>query len=295
MGWPARYHRGMTTCTPPVNAPLDVAVTLANGVAMPWLGLGTWRSAEGAEVEAAVRTALEVGYRHIDTAAVYGNESGVGRALRESGVPREEIFLTTKVWNDAQREGPEAVRRAFDDSLAKLGVDTIDLYLVHWPVAGRWMDTWRVLEDLYEQGRCRAIGVSNFLVHHLEEMLPECRVRPMVDQVEFHPWLVQPELLALCEREGIRHEAWSPLMQGRFTELEPLADIAARVGRTPAQVLLRWNLQKGSVTIPKSVTPQRIRENAGIFDFELAAEDVARIDGLDRGQRIGPHPDEIEF
>ncbi len=295
MGWPARYHRGMTTCTPPVNAPLDVAVTLANGVAMPWLGLGTWRSAEGAEVEAAVRTALAVGYRHIDTAAVYRNETGVGRAIRESGVPREEIFLTTKVWNDAQREGPEAVRRAFDDSLAKLGVDTIDLYLVHWPVAGRWMDTWRVLEDLYEAGRCRAIGVSNFLVHHLEEMLPECRVRPMVDQVEFHPWLVQPELLALCEREGIRHEAWSPLMQGRFTELEPLADIAARVGRTPAQVLLRWNLQKGSVTIPKSVTPQRIRENAGIFDFELAAEDVARIDGLDRGQRIGPHPDEIEF
>ncbi len=295
MGWPARYHRGMTTCTPPVNAPLDVAVTLANGVAMPWLGLGTWRSAEGAEVEAAVRTALAVGYRHIDTAAVYRNETGVGRAIRESGVPREEIFLTTKVWNDAQREGPEAVRRAFDDSLAKLGVDTIDLYLVHWPVAGRWMDTWRVLEDLYEQGRCRAIGVSNFLVHHLEEMLPECRVRPMVDQVEFHPWLVQPELLALCEREGIRHEAWSPLMQGRFTELEPLADIAARVGRTPAQVLLRWNLQKGSVTIPKSVTPQRIRENAGILDFELAAEDVARIDGLDRGQRIGPHPDEIEF
>jgi diketogulonate reductase-like aldo/keto reductase len=295
VGWPARYHRGMTTCTPPVNAPLDVAVTLANGVAMPWLGLGTWRSAEGAEVEAAVRTALAVGYRHIDTAAVYRNETGVGRAIRESGVPREEIFLTTKVWNDAQREGPEAVRRAFDDSLAKLGVDTIDLYLVHWPVAGRWMDTWRVLEDLYEQGRCRAIGVSNFLVHHLEEMLPECRVRPMVDQVEFHPWLVQPELLALCEREGIRHEAWSPLMQGRFTELEPLADIAARVGRTPAQVLLRWNLQKGSVTIPKSVTPQRIRENAGILDFELAAEDVARIDGLDRGQRIGPHPDEIEF
>ena len=285
----------MTSSTPPVHAPLDVAVTLANGVAMPWLGLGTWRSAEGAEVESAVRIALEVGYRHIDTAAVYRNESGVGRAIRESGVPREEIFITTKVWNDAQREGPEAVRRAFDDSLAKLGVETIDLYLVHWPVAGRWMDTWRVLEDLHEEGRCRAIGVSNFLVHHLEELLPQCRIRPMVDQVEFHPWLVQPDLLELCHREGIRHEAWSPLMQGRFTELEPLSDIAGRPGRTPAQVLLRWNLQKGSVTIPKSVTPQRIRENAAIFDFELSAEDVARIDGLDCGQRIGPHPDEIDF
>jgi diketogulonate reductase-like aldo/keto reductase len=274
---------------------LDATVTLDNGVEIPWLGLGTWRSAEGDEVEAAVRSALEVGYRHIDTAAVYRNETGVGRAIRDSGLSHEDIFITTKVWNDAQREGADGVRRAFDDSAAKLGVDIIDLYLVHWPVKGHWMDTWRVLEELHESGLCRAIGVSNFLVHHLEELMAECRIRPVVNQVEFHPWLVQPELLAFCAKHGIRHEAWSPLMQGRFTELPELAEIAERHGRTPAQTLLRWNLQKGSVTIPKSVRPERIRENAAIFDFSLTADEVATLDGLDRGQRIGPHPDEIDF
>jgi len=280
--------------TPILDGP-SACVTLSNGVRMPWLGLGTWRSADGDEVEAAVRVALEAGYRHVDTAAVYRNETGVGRAIRESGVAREDVFVTTKLWNDAQREGPDAVRRAFDESLARLGLDELDLYLVHWPVEGCWRDAWRVLEDLYEEGRCRAIGVSNFLVHHLEALLEDCRIVPMVNQVEFHPWLVQPELLATCRARGIQHEAWSPLMQGRFLELPELAEIGRAHGRTPAQVLLRWNLQKGSVTIPKSVRPERIRENMGIFDFALAHEEVARIDALDRGERIGPHPDEIEF
>ncbi len=282
------------TSTPAPTGPAD-CVTLANGVRMPWLGLGTWRSADGDEVEAAVRAALEAGYRHVDTAAVYRNETGVGRAIRESGVAREEVFVTTKLWNDAQREGPDAVRRAFDESLGRLGLDELDLYLVHWPVDGRGTDTWRVLEELYEDGRCRAIGVSNFLVHHLEALLPGCRIVPMVNQVEFHPWLVQPELLAFCREHGIRHEAWSPLMQGRFLEVPELAAIGQAHGRTAAQVLLRWNLQKGSVTIPKSVRPERIRENAAIFDFELTEDEVARIDALDRGERIGPHPDEITF
>lgn len=289
-----RYDPAMNT-KQPIPDHLAATVALDNGVEMPWVGLGTWQSAEGDEVEAAVLAALEAGYRHIDTAAIYRNETGVGRAIRDCGVPREEIFITTKVWNDAQREGPAAVRQAFDDSLARLGIDELDLYLVHWPVKDRWMDTWRVLEELYEEGRCRAIGVSNFLVHHLEELLAGCRIRPMVDQVEFHPWLVQPELLAFCQEHRIRHEAWSPLMQGRFTEIDALAEIAERQERTPAQVLLRWCLQKGSVTIPKSVRPERIRENASLFDFSLSEGEMATIDALDRGQRIGPHPDEIEF
>ena len=274
---------------------MTATTRLDNGVEMPWLGLGTWQSAEGDEVEASVRSALEIGYRHIDTAAVYRNETGVGRAIRDSGVPREDIFITTKVWNDAQREGPAAVRQAFEDSLSRLGLDALDLYLVHWPVKDHWMDTWRVLEELHEEGRCRAIGVSNFLVHHLESLLADCRVRPMVNQVEFHPWCIQPELLAFCQEHRIQHEAWSPLMQGRFTEIDALAEIADRQERTAAQVLLRWCLQKGSVTIPKSVRPERIRENAALFDFSLSEGEMATIDALDGGRRIGPHPDEIDF
>ncbi|MFK7961271.1 MAG: aldo/keto reductase [Phycisphaerales bacterium] len=271
------------------------SVMLPGDVAMPRLGLGTWKSAEGDEVERAVRAALDLGYRHIDTAAIYGNEAGVGRAIRESGIDRDEIFITTKVWNDDQRLGPDAVRAALDTSLSKLGIERLDLWLVHWPVKGHWSDTWPVMEEALASGRVRAIGVSNFQVHHIEELVRSCQVRPMVNQVEFHPQLRQPELMACCREHGIVHEAWSPLMQGRIGEVADIVEIAGRLDRTPAQVVLRWNLQHGTVTIPKSVRAERLAENAAIFDFELTEADMATIDGLDRAERIGPHPDEITF
>ncbi|PYI51800.1 aldo/keto reductase [Paenibacillus flagellatus] len=273
---------------------LTDTTTLHNGVAMPWLGLGVWRVAEGQEVEHSVRTALEVGYRSIDTAAVYGNEEGVGRAIRDSGVPREQLFVTTKVWNADQ--GYDSTLAAYDESLRKLGLDYVDLYLIHWPVKGKYKETWRALEKLYADKRVRAIGVSNFHVHHLEDLLQTAGVKPMVNQVEYHPRLAQRPLLAFCKEHGIQMEAWSPLMQGKeLLEHELFVELAAKYGKTPAQVILRWDLQNGVVTIPKSVTPSRIRENADVFDFELSAEDVARIDGLNLDRRVGPDPDNFDF
>lgn len=270
-------------------------VRFANGVNMPWLGLGTWRSAEGAEVERAVRWALELGYRHVDTAAVYGNERGVGRAVRDSGVPREQVFVTTKVWNDDQRPGHRGVLRAFHESLRRLGFDYVDLYLVHWPVKGKYKAAWRAMEEIYATGRARAIGVSNFLVHHLDDVLSDAHVKPMVNQFEFHPRLTQPHVVEACRRHGIVPEAWSPLMKGKVADIPQIREVAGRYGKTPAQVVLRWNLQRGIVTIPKSVRRERLAENAGLFDFELAPEDVARIDALDRGERVGPDPDNFSF
>lgn len=274
---------------------LTESVTLANGTKMPLLGLGTWQSAEGQTVKQAVRWAIEAGYRHIDTAAIYQNERGVGEAVRESGIARGELFITTKAWNDAQRAGKDAVRRAFDDSLAKLNMDYVDLYLVHWPVKGRYIETWQVMEEIYASGRARAIGVSNFMVHHLKDLLPHCKIKPMVNQIEFHPWLMNKDLMALDQREGIVHEAWSPLMQGKITTIPALQAIAKRVGKTVAQVTLRWMVQHGVVTIPKSVRRERIVENAGIFDFVLSAADMAAIDALDQNKRIGADPDNFSF
>ena len=272
----------------------DCAV-LHNGVKMPWLGLGTWKSAEGAEVERAVRAALDLGYRHVDTAAVYGNERGVGRAVLESGVPREQVFVTTKVWNDAQRAGPAAVKRAFDESLRRLDMDYVDLYLVHWPVKGKYKDAWRALEEIYATGRAKAIGVSNFMVHQLNDLLAVVDVVPMVNQVEFHPRLLQRELLELCRQNDIVEVAWSPLMRGKVEAIRELRDVAEKYGKTPAQVVLRWDLQHGVATIPKSVRRERLSENAEIFDFALSPQDMATIDSLDRGQRTGPDPDNFTF
>lgn len=269
------------------------AATLSNGVKMPWLGLGTWKSGEGGEVEQAIRWALELGYRHIDTARIYENETGVGRGIRESGVPREEIFVTTKVWNSDQ--GYDTTLRAFDASLERLGMESVDLYLVHWPVKGKYKETWRALESIYESGRARAIGVSNFLVHHLEDLLTSARIVPMVDQVEFHPRLVQPELLKFCREKNIVLEAWSPLLRGDLGSLGEVPAIAKRHGKTPAQVILRWDLQHGVVTIPKSTNRDRIAENAAIFDFELSPEEMSAIDRLDEGRRVGPDPDNFDF
>jgi len=268
-------------------------VKLNNGVEIPWVGLGVFKSPPGKETEQAVRWALEIGYRHIDTAAFYQNESDVGRALKDSGVARETVFITTKVWNNDQ--GFQNTLKAFDRSRKNLGLDVVDLYLVHWPVEGKFLDTWRALEKIYADGKARAIGVSNFLVHHLESVMKSSSVVPAVNQVEFHPFLVQKDLLEFDGRTGVRHEAWSPLTRGRSLDNPVIAGIAAKYKKTPAQVLLRWDLQLGVVTIPKSIHRERILENSRIFDFQLEQADIQKIMALDAEARIGPHPDHITF
>ncbi|MEZ4700054.1 MAG: aldo/keto reductase [Rhodothermales bacterium] len=272
---------------------LTAAATLANDVTMPWFGLGVFRSQEGDEVENAVRWALDAGYRSIDTAKVYANETGVGRAIAESDVPRESIFVTTKVWNSDQ--GYDTTLRAFDASLERLGMSYIDLYLIHWPVKGKYKDTWRAIERIYKDGRARAIGVSNFLVHQLEDLLDSAEIVPMVDQVEFHPYLQQPPLQQFAREHGILLEAWSPIMKGEAATEPVLTSIGRRYGKNGAHVALRWILQKGIVAIPKSVRQERIVANAQVFDFELTPEEMARIDSLDRHHRYGPDPDNFNF
>ncbi|TNF43396.1 MAG: aldo/keto reductase [Bacteroidetes bacterium] len=268
-------------------------VKLNNGVEMPWFGLGVFLSNEGEEVENAVKLALQSGYRHIDTAAIYKNERGVGKAVKESGIAREEIFITSKVWNTDQ--GYKTTLAAYEASLERLQMDYLDLYLIHWPKGKRSVETWKALEELYQKGKVRAIGISNFLVHHLEEFLPECKIMPAVNQVEFHPELLQPELLEYCQKRGIQPEAWAPMMKGRVNDIPLMQELAAKYGKNPVQIVLRWDIQKGVVTIPKSVTPERIISNANIFDFELSEEDMVKIDKLDKNARIGFHPDSIPF
>ncbi|ADI27912.1 aldo/keto reductase [Geobacillus sp. C56-T3] len=272
---------------------LQDCATLHNGVKMPWVGLGVYKVKEGEEVRSAVRTALEIGYRHVDTAAFYENEEGVGQAIRESGIPREQVFVTTKVWNTDQ--GYETTLKAFDKSLKKLGFDYVDLYLVHWPVKGKYKETYKALEKLYKDGYVRAIGVSNFQIHHLQDVMADCEIKPMVNQVEYHPRLTQKELLAFCRENGIQLEAWSPLMRGEILSEPTIVDIGRKYGKTPAQVVLRWDLQHGVVTIPKSVTPARIKENADIFDFSLTDEEMKQIDALNLNKRVGPDPDNFNF
>ena len=267
-------------------------VTLNNGVEIPQLGFGVFQTPED-ETTAAVSAALETGYRHIDTAAAYGNEAGVGRALADSGLSRDELFITTKVWNSDQ--GYDATLRAFDTSLAALGLDRLDLYLIHWPTPARdlYADTWRALERLVEEGRLRAAGVSNFQPAHLQRLLDGSSLVPTINQIELHPGLQQSELRAFHAEHGIATEAWSPLAQGAVLDDEAITSIAGRTGKSPAQVVLRWHLQLGNVVIPKSVTPSRIRENFEVFDFELTDEDMSTIAGADRDLRTGPHPDEF--
>ncbi len=272
---------------------LTSTVRLNNGVQMPWLGLGVYKSKPGKETEQAVRWALEIGYRHIDTATLYANEADVGRAVRDSGVPRESIFITTKVWNSDQ--GYQGTLKAFDASRRNLGVDVVDLDLIHWPVKGKISDTWKAMEKLLADGSARAVGVSNFLAHHVEEITAASPVVPAVNQVEFHPFLVQDDLLAYDARKGIQHEAWSPLARGQGLGNPTIVEIARRRGRTPAQVILRWVLQKGVVAIPKSVHRERILENTGVFDFTLDAGEMRSIAAVEDGTRIGPHPDNVTF
>ena len=266
---------------------------LHNGVAMPYFGLGVYLSKDGQEVINAVQWALEAGYRHIDTAAIYHNEEGVGKGIKESTVPREDIFVVSKVWNADQ--GYDSTLAAFEASLKRLDLDYLDLYLIHWPTAGKYKDTWRALERLYSEKLVRSIGVSNFLQHHLEDLMAGSEVVPMVNQMEFHPYLVQQRLLDFCRQHQIQYEAWSPMMQGKIFGLEPFESMARKYGKTVAQLVLRWNLQKGVVTIPKSSKKERIISNADLFDFEISAEDVALLDSLDKSQRYGPDPDNFDF
>lgn len=268
---------------------IESTLRLANGVEMPRLGLGTYKAAEGSEVEREVAVALEAGYRSIDTASLYGNEAGIGRAIASSGISREELFLTTKVWNDEQ--GHRHTLEAFDRSLDRLGTAYVDLYLVHWPIATHYAGTWRAMEELYATGRARAVGVCNFLAHHLQALEKVATIRPMVDQVEFHPRLQQPGLQAYCEERGIVFEAWAPIMRGRVFEIPEMIEIGRRHGKSAAQVAIRWVLQSGHVVIPKSVDPERIRGNADVFDFELSAGEMREIAALDTGERIGPDPE----
>jgi diketogulonate reductase-like aldo/keto reductase len=268
-------------------------VTLNNGVEIPQLGFGVFQVPD-AETTAAVTAALQAGYRSVDTAAIYGNEAGVGAALAASGLPREELFVTTKLWNADQ--GYDATLRAFDDSLARLGLDHVDLYLIHWPAPGRdlYRESWKAIERLVADGRVRAAGVSNFQPSHLRRLLDGASLVPAVNQIELHPGLQQAELRALHTELGIVTEAWSPLAQGAVLGDDAITAIAGRHGKSPAQVVLRWHLQLGNVVIPKSVTPARIRENIDVFDFSLSEEEMAAIAALDRDLRTGPHPDTLD-
>ncbi|MGW4996556.1 aldo/keto reductase [Streptomyces hydrogenans] len=267
-------------------------VELNNGVGIPQLGFGVFQVPDD-ETTSAVGAALEAGYRSIDTAAIYGNETGVGRALAASGLPREELFVTTKLWNADQ--GYDATLRAFDASLAKLGLAYLDLYLIHWPTPARdlYVDSWRAVERLASEGRIRAAGVSNFQPAHLRRLLDSSSLVPAVNQIELHPGLQQSELRAFHAEHGIATEAWSPLAQGAVLDDPAITAIAARTGKSPAQVVLRWHLQLGNVVIPKSVTPARIRQNLDVFDFRLTDEDMAAVAATDRGLRTGPHPDQF--
>ncbi|MCG8923404.1 aldo/keto reductase [Lentzea sp. CC55] len=260
---------------------------------MPQLGFGVWQVPD-AEATPAVAEALEAGYRSIDTAAAYGNEAGTGQAIAESGLARDDVFVTTKLWNSAQ--GYDSTLRAFDDSMRKLGLDVLDLYLIHWPAPARdlYVDTWKAFVELREQGRIRAIGVSNFQPEHLRRLIDETGVTPAVNQIELHPYLQQAELRAFNAEHGIQTEAWSPLGQGGELLSDPVVQkIALAHGKSAAQVVLRWHLQIGNVVIPKSVTPSRIRENIDVFDFELPEAELEALSTLDRGGRIGPDPDEL--
>jgi diketogulonate reductase-like aldo/keto reductase len=276
---------------------LQATTTLSNDVKMPWFGLGVYKTRNGAEVIQSVKAAIKNGYRSIDTAAAYNNEEGVGQAVRESiqeeGISRDDLFITSKVWNSEQ--GYESTLAAFEKTMSKLGLEQLDLFLVHWPVKEKYKDTWRALEKLYNDGRVRAIGVSNFQVHHLRDLMEDAQIKPMVNQVEYHPRLAQLELRAFCKEQGIQLEAWSPLMQGKLLDNSVLLEIANKYEKSVAQVILRWDLQNGVVTIPKSTNEHRIIENADIFNFELTSDDMLQIDGLNKDTRIGSDPDNFKF
>ncbi|WP_025689471.1 aldo/keto reductase [Paenibacillus zanthoxyli] len=276
---------------------LQSKATLQGGVQMPWFGLGVFQVEEGSELVEAVKSAIKHGYRSIDTAAIYGNESGVGQGIREAlsenNLSREDLFITSKVWNSDL--GYAETLAAYETSLSKLGLDYLDLYLIHWPVAGKYKEAWRALETLYKEGRVKAIGVSNFQIHHLEDLFADAEIKPMVNQVEFHPYLSQKELLQFSRENSIQLEAWAPLMQGGLLSQPLLQAIAAKYGKSVPQIILRWDLQHGVITIPKSTKEHRIIENASVFDIELNQDEMNQIDALNQNRRVGPDPDNFDF
>ncbi len=270
---------------------INHTIRLHNGVEMPQFGLGVYKVEAGGVAVDTVKTALSLGYRSIDTAAFYDNEEGVGQALKESGIPREEIFVTTKVWNTDQ--GYEETLAAFEKSRKRLGLDYLDMYLVHWPVKGKYIDTWKALEKLYQEGTIKAIGVSNFQIHHLEDLFTHANEKPVLNQIELHPLLTQEKVRAFCKENDIAVEAWSPIARGKLVDDPTLLSIAEKYEKTSTQVILRWHLQNNVIVIPKSVTPSRIKENADIFHFELTDEDMEKINGLNENKRFGPNPDDF--
>jgi 2,5-diketo-D-gluconate reductase A len=272
-----------------VFAPL---VEMNDGRSIPVIGFGVWQVPDDVVVDATVK-ALEVGYRHIDTAYLYHNERGVGEALRRSELDRDDVFVTTKVWNTDH--GSDQTLRAFDKSTGLLGIDEVDLYLIHWPTPARdvYLESWRALIRLREEGRARSIGVSNFHDAHLRKIIDETGVIPALNQIELHPWLPQTELRDIDARLGIRTEAWSPLGSGRLIDDPVIAEVSAKHGKSPAQVMVRWSIQLGNIVLPKSVTPERIEQNIDVFDFQLDDADMAAIATLESGRRTGPNPDEF--
>jgi diketogulonate reductase-like aldo/keto reductase len=266
---------------------------LNNGMEMPYLGLGVYLSEEGDQVYNAVLAAIEAGYRHIDTAAAYHNEAGVGKAVKDCGLKREDIFITTKLWNEEQRKDNQY--KAFEESLQRLGVDYVDLYLIHWPVKEKYVESWKILEKIYKEGRARAVGVSNFHKYHLEDVFAASDLVPAVNQVECHPELTQVELVEYCRSKGIAWEPWSPLGTGILLQNETLKNIGAKYGKSAAQVILRWGLQLDYINIPKSSNKNRIIENSQIFDFELPQADMDAVSALNKNKRTGASPDDFTF
>jgi diketogulonate reductase-like aldo/keto reductase len=266
---------------------------LNNGLQMPWLGFGVFMMDPGEETELAVKAALDTGYRSIDTAAIYENEASVGKAIHEYGIPRDELFITTKVWNADQ--GYDTALKAFEESMDKLQLEVLDLYLIHWPVEGRYVESWKALEKLYQDGRVRAIGLSNFQIHHIEDILAMCKVKPVLNQVEFHPRLRQADLHQFFVQNQVQLQAWAPLMQGKALDIPEIVEIGEKYGKSAAQILIRWDLQHEVGTIPKSITPHRIIENSQVFDFQISEEDMATIDNLNQDKRVGPDPDNFDF
>ena len=268
---------------------MSTTITLSNGVKMPFIGLGTWQVKDEQEAINAVKWAIEAGYKAIDTAVVYQNEAAVGTGIKESGANREDLFITTKVYNDCQ--GYEATHRSFKESLEKLQLDYVDLYLIHWPITEKYHETWRAMEEIYKSGKAKAIGISNFHQQHIEDLMITAKIKPMMNQIELHPNQNQKELVDYCQKQGIQITAYSPLGHGNVFENPVLQEMGKKYNKSVAQIILRWDIQNGIVAIPKSVNKERIASNIDVFDFELTKEDMAKIDALHTGERVNKNPD----